>query len=85
MRKSCEQAVEKMGKVLWQSQKLYTYRAHEISGLSEPAILYTKNRTGFAQFFSAFTQAKMVIFNLLIQFLYPVSTMTINTNNLIKE
>ena len=85
MRKVCSQAVEKLGIVLCQTAVLYTRRTQETGSFLQSVGLYTKDRTGFAQFFSAFTQAKNSIFNLFYGFLYPVSTVPINNTNLIKE
>jgi len=85
MRKACEQAVEKLGKALWQTTILCTRRTQKFIFYLCVAGLYTKTYTGFAQFYSAFTQAKTSVFNLFYGFLYPVSTTPINNTNLIKE
>jgi|GEM_PF-5654991 len=85
MLKVCEQAVEKLGKSMWQTQKLYTSRPQTLAWFNKLVGLYTSASTGFAQFYSAFTQAFSAILNLLTGFLYPVSTAPINNTNLIKE
>jgi hypothetical protein len=85
MHKACEQAVEKLGKVLWQSQKLCTRSTQMFKLFCGWTVLYTKTLTGFAQFYSAFTQPKFPNFNLLTWVLCPVSTIPINNTNLIKE
>jgi hypothetical protein len=85
MLKACEQAVEKLGKALWQSQKLYTRPTQSLNLFCGCDGLYTKIITGFAQFYSAFAQPKIPNSNLLGWFLCPVSTIPINNTNLIKE
>jgi hypothetical protein len=85
MPKVCEQPVEKLGKALWLTEKLYTTHSQAAAAFRFSGMLCTKTRTGFAQFYSAFTQPKTHIFNLLHRFLCPVSTGPINNTNLIKD
>ena len=81
----CEQAVEKLGKALWPTTILCTRHTQKTEAYLRATYLCTKSRTGFAQFFRPFTQAKNSTFNLFYYFLYPVSTAPINNTNLIKE
>lgn len=85
MLRGCEQSVEKLGKVLWQTKKLYTVYSQVVGDPGYVRFLYTGIRTGFAQFYSAFTQPDLLNFNLSATSLYPVSTKPINNTNLIKD
>ena len=85
MLRACEEAVDKLGKALWQTGLLCTYYSQGFGYQAYFAGLYTMTSTGFAQFYSAFTQAILGNSYQLEGFLYPVSTRPINNTNLIKE
>lgn len=85
MLKACEEYVDKLGMGLWQTGFLYTAYAQVGNIIESTRYLYTRTGTGFAQFYSAFTQVFLTTFNLLRVFLYTVSTVPINNTNLIKD
>lgn len=85
MPKVCVKVVEGLFKLSAQVKKLSTKSTvgYLFSGLV--SIISTALPTYFAQFYCALTQAYFGIFNQLSVWLCPLSTIPMNTTNLIKE
>jgi hypothetical protein len=85
MLKVCVKAVEGLFKAGAQIKKLYTKSTRTVVFKAIGRILCTAPATGSAQFYCAFTQTLGRNFNLIAAKLYPLSTPSIMTTNLIKE
>lgn len=82
---SCAKVVERLCRAGGQAGGLYTIST--VSQNLKPGlnIFYPTQSTASAQLYCAFTQALHGIFNLSAVKLYPLSTPTMITTNLIKE
>jgi hypothetical protein len=85
MLKACLNAVEGLFKACAQIKNLYTKSTGAVVFKVNARISCTPPATGSAHFYCAFTQTLKRNFNLLAAKLYPLSTPSIMTTNLIKE
>ena len=85
MLKPCVKPVESLWKAFGQAHEFCTDSTAAWFWRFPDNDFYPASGTAFAQNRVSFAQAVLAKFNLLSNFLYPVSTMSMNTTNLIKE
>ena len=85
MLRACAKPVEPVSKTVEQVRALCTQSTAGFKIMAFEWAFSTLLHSGFAQKINSFTQPFLGNFNLLAEYFYPLSTLPINTTNLIKE